>query len=105
MAGKGGARPGAGRPRRGQERPRKSKSRWVIETRMNELLALGTMPAKQEAARLAVQLLPYDEPRLNAVMAKTEITHHYVARIPEQIVDVDEWQTKARALITYQKKP
>ena len=104
---RGGARMGAGRPKRGQEKSRKaekSKSRWVIETRINELLARGIESAKQEATRLAVQLLPYDEPRLNAVTSQAEVTHTYVARIPSPIMDIEEWQRSAKATLLLPEK-
>jgi hypothetical protein len=55
--------------------------------------------AKQEAARLAVQLLPYDEPRLANVVAHNTTEVHYVARIPTPILDIDEWQKAAKATL------
>jgi hypothetical protein len=100
--GKGGARVGAGRPKKGETRPsraQKSKSRWVIETRINELLKRGIESAKQEAARLAVQLLPYDEPRLANVVAETTTTVTYVARIPHPVKDITEWQEQTKTLL------
>jgi len=48
---------------------------------------------------LAVQLLPYDEPRLNAVTSQAEVTHTYVARIPSPILDIEEWQRSAKATL------
>ena len=51
--------------------PKKRLARDTIEGRIRELLRRGDENSKAEAARLAVQLLPYEEPRLQAVMAKT----------------------------------
>jgi hypothetical protein len=65
----------------------------------------GDEAAKQEAARLALQLMPYEEPRLNAVMAETTTTVRYVARLPEPILDITEWQTKTAPLLTDKSKP
>src|SRR5262249_53328385 len=50
---------------------RKRLARNTIEARIRELLRRNTEDSKAEAARLAVQLLPYEEPRLQAVMAQT----------------------------------
>ena len=50
--------------------PKKRLARETIENRIRELLRRGDENSKAEAARLAVQLLPYEEPRLQAVMAK-----------------------------------
>jgi hypothetical protein len=99
----GGPRPGAGRPRRGSEKNRrrmgKSKSRYVLERRIRVLLERGTETAEIEAAKWAKELLPYDEPRLNAVTSQSEVTHHYIARIPLPIEDIDEWQKVAKATL------
>src|SRR5262249_24983820 len=52
-------------------KPKRRLARDTIEGRIRELLRRGDEQSKTEAARLAVQLLPYEEPRLQAVMAKT----------------------------------
>jgi hypothetical protein len=88
----GGWRPGSGRPKGATSYKGKSESRRTLETRMRELNRRGTEDAKKEACRIAVQLLPFEEPRLQAVMAQTEITHTYVARLPAPILDLEEWQ-------------
>jgi hypothetical protein len=69
----GGRRPGAGRPKGATNYKGKSESRATLERRMRELNRRNTETAKKEACRIAVQLLPYDEPRLQAVMASTTI--------------------------------
>jgi hypothetical protein len=94
----GGWRPNSGRPKGKKNYQGKSESRKVIEARIRELNRRGIESAKAEAARLAVQLLPYDEPRLNAVTAQVE-NIHYVARIPTPITDIDEWQKVAKATL------
>jgi hypothetical protein len=101
---RGGVRPNSGRPKGKKSYAGKSESRRVIEARIRELLRRGHETAKQEAARLAVQLLPYDEPRLNAVTAQTEVTHTYVARIPSQILDITEWQEVAKKTLLLDSK-
>jgi hypothetical protein len=97
---KGGARAGAGRPKTrmpsriakeplpadaplgvrpgpklgnlmNNRKPKRRLARDTIEGRIRELLRRGDEQSKTEAAILAVQLLPYEEPRLQAVMAKT----------------------------------
>ena len=99
---RGGWRPGAGRPKGATDFKGKTKARQFIEARMNELAHRGTESAKQEACRLAVQLLPYDEPRLSAVTAQVESVT-YVARIPTPILDVDEWQRQTAPLLVPHK--
>jgi hypothetical protein len=100
--GRGGFRVGAGRPKGATDFKGKTKSRIFIEQRMNELAQRNTESAKQEACRLAVQLLPYDEPRLSAVTAQVESVT-YVARIPTPILDIDEWQKQTNQLLIRQK--
>src|SRR5262249_6848345 len=106
---RGGARPGAGRPKirmpsriskeasdhslppqkcktgpkpgslaNGWARVKKTKQRKelklgraVLEQRIRELLKRNDEPAKAEAARLAIALLPYEQPRLQAIAAQT----------------------------------
>jgi hypothetical protein len=126
---RGGVRPGAGRPKirftsriskeplpadarlkmkrgpkPGQLNNNKPKpkrlARDTIEGRIRELLRRGDEPSKAEAARLAVQLLPFEEPKLQAVMAQTEHKVTYVARLPEPIQDVEEWKRLTAPLLS-----
>jgi hypothetical protein len=96
---RGGRRPSAGRPRGATSYKDKSESRKTLETRLRELNRRGTEDAKRESCKIAIQLLPYDEPRLQAVMSQAEITHTYVARIPSPILDIEEWQKSAETLL------
>jgi hypothetical protein len=97
----GGRRPGCGRPKGASTGLGKSESRKVLEARLRELKRRGTEDAKKEAVRVAVQLLPYDEPRLQAVTGEIKNVH-YVARLPEPILDIDEWQAKMVPLLSQQ---
>ena len=71
----------------------------MIEARIRELNRRGIESAKQEAARLAVLLLPYDEPRLANVVAHNTTEVHYVARIPTPILDIEEWKEAAKTTL------
>jgi hypothetical protein len=77
----------------------KRLARDTIESRIRELVKRGDESSKQEAARLAVQLLPYEEPRLQAIMAQTEHKVTYVARLPEPIQSIEEWQKQVTPLL------
>jgi hypothetical protein len=94
----GGRRPGAGRPKGAKTGQGKSESRKVLEARLRELNRRGTEDAKKEACRVAVQLLPYDEPRLQSVVGEVS-TIHYVARLPAPILDIEEWQKQTAPLL------
>ena len=48
-------------------------ARDTIESRIRELVKRDDETSKKEACRLAVQLLPYEEPRLQAVMSQTTL--------------------------------
>lgn len=50
--------------------------------------AAGLRLMAQECARDAA---PFVHPRLAQVESKSEVTHHYVARIPEPAETADEW--------------
>jgi len=76
-----------------------SLGRRAVEGRINELLKRGDEASKSEAARLGLQLLNFDEPKLQAIAAETTTTVHYVARLPEPILDITEWQTKTAPLL------
>jgi hypothetical protein len=131
---RGGARPGAGRKRKpvvpsrisreplpadavlkckpgrkvGQlsNRVKKDTSlgRRAVEGRIHELLKRGDEASKGEAARLGLQLMAFDEPKLQAVMAQTETRVTYVARLPEPILDITEWQAKTAPLLLPKNK-
>jgi hypothetical protein len=47
--------------------------RGIIEARIKELLRREDEAAKQECVRLAALLLPYEMPKLQAVMARTTL--------------------------------
>jgi hypothetical protein len=74
-------------------------ARDTVEARIRELIRRGDEPSKAEAARLAVQLLPYEEPRLQAIMAQTEHKVTYVARLPAPIESIEEWQKQMKPLL------
>jgi len=128
---RGGARPGAGRKRRPAsriskeplpadtvlkcKRGRKLGQLWngirpkriardTIESRIRELVKRNDEPSKQEACRLAAVLLPFEEPKLSAVMAETTTTVRYVARLPEPIQDITEWQKRVTPLLSDKSK-
>jgi hypothetical protein len=99
---RGGWRPGSGRPKGATNYKGKSESRKTLETRLRELNRRGTEDAKKEACRIAVQLLPFDEPKLAAVLAQTETKVTYVARLPSPIEDIEEWQRQMMPLLIQQ---
>jgi len=129
---KGGARPGAGRPRKNLpsriskeplptdaplkcKRGRKSAQLWngirpkrlardTIESRIRELVKRTDEASKAEACRLAAVLLPFEEPKLQAIMAQTETKVTYVARLPEPIQDIEEWQKQMTPLLLKDNK-
>jgi hypothetical protein len=98
----GGKRPGAGRPFGSKSFAGKSESRATLERRLKELNRRGTEDAKKEACRLAIQLLPFCEPKLNAVAVQATTTVTYVARLPAPIKDIEEWQKQMVPLLTNQ---
>ena len=79
--------------------PKKRLARATIENRIRELLRRGDEDSKAEAARLAMGLMPFEEPRLAAVMAQTEHKVTYVARLPSPIQDIEEWQQQTANLL------
>ena len=80
-----------------------SLGRRAVEGRINELLKRGDEASKAEAARLGLQLMNWDEPRLQAVMAQTETTVTYVARLPALIESIEEWQKQMTPLLLPKK--
>jgi hypothetical protein len=124
---KGGRRPGAGRPRKTAlsriskepqpadaplkcKRGRKPGQLWngirpkriardTIESRIRELVKRNDEESKREACRLAATLLPFEEPKLSAVMAETTTTVRYVARLPQPVEDITEWQKQMKPLL------
>ena|ERR1700687_4543931 len=75
---RGGWRPGSGRPKgansyatsTADRRPR-SETYNGVKARIRELKRRDTEDAKKEKVRLELQLLPYDEPRLQAMEMHT----------------------------------
>src|SRR5262245_36174044 len=63
----------------------KRNARDVIQVRIDELIKRGDEPSKAEAARLAVQLLPHEAPRLQAVMARIESAGDTLTRLLKEI--------------------
>jgi hypothetical protein len=80
-----------------------SLGRKVVEGRIRELMSRSDEPSKAEAARLGLQLMNWDEPRLQAVMAQTETTVTYVARLPAPIESIEEWQKQMTPLLLAKK--
>jgi hypothetical protein len=74
-------------------------ARDTIESRIRELVKRTDEASKAEACRLAAVLLPFEEPKLQAIMARTETKVTYVARLPEPIQDVEEWKRLTAPLL------
>src|SRR5262245_32150525 len=86
-------------PKKGQIKAQNKKfARGVIEARIRELLKRNTEPAKVEAARLAIAIMPFEEPRLAAAVVKSEVSVNYVAELPSPIKDITEWQKTLQLL-------
>jgi hypothetical protein len=96
---RGGKREGAGRKSGAAypgKRGERSKSYQRILAWANQLWDIGQ---KEKAVRLYEKLLNFDEPRLNAVAAQVTTQVTYVARLPQQVLDITEWQNQTKPLL------
>jgi hypothetical protein len=82
----------------------KRLARDTIESRIRELMKRTDEASKAEACRLAAVLLPFEEPKLQAIMAQTETKVTYVARLPEPIQDIEEWHRQMTPLLRKNNK-
>lgn len=81
----------------------KHLARDTLESRIRELVKRCDEKSKQEACKWAKELLQYEQPKLQAIMAQTEVKVTYVARLPAQIMDIEEWQKTTAPLLTKTK--
>jgi hypothetical protein len=108
--GKGGARAGAGRPFTDfglAVRKLTIESMKDIRTRQaflrNRIAHEGDDAARKELASLSLRVLelamPYTAPRLQAVVAQTETKVSYVARLPELVETIEDWEAECKKLL------
>jgi hypothetical protein len=105
-AGRGGARPGAGRPpgsmnHRSAEIARQATEAGitpieVMLSAMRDLWEEGTSEGKREAARIAKDAAPYVHPRLSSIDQTVREATRFVIRAPEPC-SAEEWQENVRA--------
>src|SRR4029078_6989276 len=89
-AGRGGARPGAGRPPGSKNQRSAEVARQAVEAgitpievmlnAMRDLWEEGTPEAKREAARIAKDAAPYIHPRLSNIDQTVSERPHFVIR-------------------------
>jgi hypothetical protein len=77
----------------------------IARSYMREQWELGTHENRKEAVRIALQLLPYVKARLQAVVATTNTTINYIARLPAPIESITEWQNSTKLLLSPPEKP
>lgn len=95
----GGARKGAGRPKGINtplspstiERMRNRIQAEAIIQRLNDFV-LGNVEMPAPAVTAAIGLLRKVMPDLSQAENKTEVTHRYVARVPEKAPTAEAWQ-------------
>jgi hypothetical protein len=75
-------------------------ARNVLEARIKELVRRTDEQSKAEAARLAIALLPFEVPKLQAITQQVESKVVYVARLPQPILDITEWQKQTAPLLS-----
>lgn len=105
--GRGGARPGAGRPFGSKNQRSADVARQAVEAgitpievmlnAMRELWEEGTSEAKREAARIAKDAAPYVHPRLASIDQTINEPQQYVIRVPEPCRTTEEWEAEVRA--------
>ena len=104
--GRGGARPGAGRPpgstnQRSAEIARQAAEAGitpieVMLSAMRELWEEGTSTSIREAARIAKDAAPYVHPRLASIDQTVREAARFVIHAP-QPCSVEEWEANVRA--------
>ena len=103
--GRGGARPGAGRPPGSKNQRSAEVARQAAEagitpievmlSAMRDLWEEGTSEAKREAARIAKDAAPYLHPRLASIDQTVREATRFVIRAPEPCT-AEEWQENVR---------
>ena len=104
--GRGGARPGAGRPpgstnQRSAEIARQAAEAGitpieVMLSAMRELWEEGTSISKREAAKIAKDAAPYVHPRLASIDQTVREASRFVIHAPMPC-SVEEWEANVRA--------
>ena len=107
MSGRGGSRPGAGRPPGSKNQRSAEIARAAVEagitpievmlTAMRDLWEVGTPEAKREAATIAKDAAPYVHPRLASIDQTVNERPHYVVQVPEPCSTAEEWEANVRA--------
>jgi hypothetical protein len=105
--GRGGARPGAGRPPGSKNQRSAEIARQAVEagitpievmlSAMRDLWDEGTSEAKREAARIAKDAAPYVHPRLASIDQTVHEPQRYVIYAPEPCRTSEEWEANVRA--------
>jgi formiminotetrahydrofolate cyclodeaminase len=106
MSGRGGRRPGAGRPPGSKNQRTVEIARAAVEAgitpievmlnAMRELWDQGTPESKREAATIAKDAAPYVHPRLSNVDQNINEIQPY-AYVVETCRTAEEWEAQARA--------
>lgn len=94
---RGGARPGAGRPKGSVSKLSQEVAAEAVKagiTPLDYMLAVMRDKNASQARRdeMAKAVAPYVHPRLSSVESKNEHVHRYVARVPTKQATVDAWQ-------------
>ena len=80
-----------------------AKTREKIQTSqlINRLTKFVNGEVKMESAQVtaALGLLRKVLPDLASTEMKGEVEHNYVARLPERVEDIDDWQKKSQTLL------
>lgn len=107
MSGRGGNRPGAGRPPGSKNQRSADIARDAVEAgvtpievmlnAMRELWDEGTSETKREAARIAKDAAPYVHPRLASIDQTIHEPQKFVIVAPEPCRTVEEWEANVKA--------
>ena len=105
--GRGGARPGAGRPAGSKNQRSADFARHAAEAgitpievmlnAMRELWDEGTSEAKREAAKIAKDAAPYVHPRLASIDQRVHERQQYIIYAPEPCLTTEEWEARVKA--------
>lgn len=106
---KGGSRVGAGRKRgRKPGSGNRKKSAVIVaachksgKTPLWYMLKVMNDPEAEQVRRdqMAVAAAPYVHAKLQAIVAQTEVTTTYIARLPLPIENIEEWQKQTKLLL------
>lgn len=96
---KGGARPGAGRPKGVANKATLARAAEIAatgETPLEYMLRVMRDPGVDHGRRdeMAKAASPYVHARLAAVEHTGRVEHNYVARLPAPVADMTEWQKR-----------